>query len=239
VLGAKAAYYLSGDGSLLNWALYAGMVAAGALVLASGKGRDAARWMLGPILILLVPTAYFLTHPISTPYYQFPTVEMALLALAAGAAMVTSEARPAKQTGGLVITAALLLVTAIQVTVAMFPPKKIFSDKPETARKLTLPDEVKASRAWVLADRYSGTLWLTHGVYAMNMTKADAPTRAVMWDAIKSRGGAVYVVDDRPTPEIKAGEHVLLQEARTRGGKVEVAGEFEGAKVWRVTWEPV
>lgn len=242
-VAANLAYYLAGDGSDLVYFLLVGL-AAGALWIATWRRIDwqQSAWRLAAVLLwLLVPTAYFATHAIVTPYYQFPTLFVTLLGLAwllrREGEKGGGEAAVAGWRRALRVPAAVGLLLFIFLQSAIFPSpddrQVRASLKPDTTPPAALTDPA----AWVLADRLSGTLWHYNGIAAVNPLALNGPTQTEFFAWLKARGEKVYIVEDNaPMAE-------LMHRLNQAGIEFSLVGTYadlpEGTpftKVYQVKW---
>jgi hypothetical protein len=248
VVPLTVAHYFAGDGSLLNWVLYVAVAVTPMTVVAVRRGcgplpqhEPGWRWWAALGVLFAVPTGYFLLHPVATAYYQFPTVECVVLGL--GCVLMTMPARTVAPGGGAwdrLVLGGVVLGAAVPLAVALIAPRQLFEGPAPPPRGLEVPAEVDRA-SFVFAERYSGTLWWSHGIYAMNLGGAEVEVQreAMRFLRGQARGVAaerVYVVDDRPMAAVKAEVHPLLREAQGMGATCRVIGSFEGAKVWQVEW---
>jgi hypothetical protein len=166
-------FYFLGGGSGMALVLVPGVLAAGLWLLAAylTTGR-AARSMWGAIwaavglgLWLLLPTGYFLAHTIATQYYQFPTYVVFLTGLAFVVLRWSEErqdevvpggARGASLAGAGIVAVAILFMTW------SLPP--LGDDQAFAMPDVTLPEPLREPNAWILGDRFVGTLWHYHGI---------------------------------------------------------------------------
>jgi hypothetical protein len=98
-LPANLVYYLgTGPGSQDNWAIVVLLVGVVGLIALSNQRRPNAsvlgwtRHMAAVLILWGLPTAYFLTHPITIPYYTVPATFGAVTLLALGAFTIESLA---------------------------------------------------------------------------------------------------------------------------------------------------
>jgi hypothetical protein len=232
-------YYFWGDGSDRAWFFLAIAAAFAAARWASRRHAPPrprpSRPLLAILLWFIVPTAYLLCHAINTPYYQQPTLfaclaGMALLFLRTPRAPAPPVPPPApsQQSPILLLAAPALCVLAMLVAAATLAP--LGPDDSYQLPDVSLPEPLRDPRAWIIADRLTGTFWYYHGILAHSILHADPDTRRAFYQFVRSRGEPLYLVYDDPllkelSPELLA--------ARVRLTPI---GRFADSDVYRIDW---
>jgi len=189
------------------------------------------------LLWFLVPTAYFATHKVATPYYQFPTLFITLLAMAL---LLRQPGAITNRGGNILLQSGAWILAALLIARALFLPWP----SPELERQSAKPDvtppaALRDPHAWILADRLSGALWYYDGIPSLNITGLDAPTRAAFFKYLQARGAPVYMIVDNMA---MVG---VAQELKGTGAACAEAGHYCTAKsgqpapftaVYRVNW---
>ena len=196
-IGGNLAYYFAGSGSDLIWFLFAGAAALGVGIVATRKSPAWAGALPGigaMLLWFLIPTAYFAAHKVVTPYYQFPTLFMSLLAMA----LILRQSGAAAQGSGdaLVRTGAWILAALLLARVMLLPWPSPELERLSAQPDTTPPAALRDGRAWILADRLSGTLWYYDGIPSLRIANLDAPTRQAFFKYLQTRGEPVYLIVD-------------------------------------------
>lgn len=249
VVRANVAYYLapSGAGARYEGALVAAALGAIGLGVAAGATRAAGAvrtrrhdaWLrLGAAALAIwgASTAYFLTHAVTTAYYQLPATFTVVVALAAGAlALDDPRDHPAGRTARALV--ALVLAAAPGATAlahgaslreSAFGPASAAPEAPP--HTLTLPPDLGDERAWVLADFLTGPLWYYAHKPAFKATFGDAASRALLVAWVRSRGEPLYVVKDSPFMQ------PVLDEIAASGASLEERGAVDGSPYYVVRW---
>jgi hypothetical protein len=246
VLKTNAPFYLSnGPGSQGNWALFVALIGFAGLAMFRGKGAKIS-WGLGwgrlawsTLAFWGASTAYFLTHRITTDYYQIPATFGAVTLLMLGAFTIDSFAgqpengRVVVRKGRLRRLALLLLALAPGIVALASPwssgPWTRFS--PEAPiRTLLVPAELTDKRTWIFADMLTGTLWYYAERPAYKITFATSATRALVYRFISARREPQYVIRD--SPEMQP----VLDEIMRMGGIPEERGKIDGYPYYLIHW---
>jgi len=234
-------YYFLGDGK--NMALWLAVGAIGFVLWAVGQrrgGDDAAasdrreRWYAAAaVTFWLVPTVYFLTHTIVTPYYQLPTIFVCLAAMA----LAVMRGRPMRHAWlaafGAAVTGGFLLFVA-----AYLPP---LVDESQYLVDTALPVGMDDPHAWIVGDRLLGTLWYYHGIAGQQIDGMDPATRNAFVEFIQERHEPLFVMADNPAMENVVrelqGNGVALRDAGTfAASKMRREKRSENVTVYRVEW---
>jgi hypothetical protein len=237
-LATNAAWYFTGDGSLGNWALLVTLLgAAAAIVLLrrSPAARALWHWLLAAATLFLIPTAFYLTHTTTTPYYQLPTilvtVAAAALALAAAArGQAPAAATPHPSTAPLLLLG-LLLPGLAHLVVACIPPNLRYTDR-AAEHDLALPAALRAPNVWIYGERFTGTLWYYHGLHAQNPLQGTPQTRYLLYRFAFDRGEKQYLIYDVDSLE------PIVAEARRLGATFPQVGHFDHRPVVEIVWPP-
>jgi hypothetical protein len=247
VLEKNLEYYLgSGRGTRGNGALVyllLGIVGLAAFRRQRGEaGLDLSwrRLLLSGLILWVLPTAYFLTHPISISYYPIPATfgTAALLALGALSLDATARQRPSsvaasKHTwrGPIALAVALALLPGVATFGRAWSLYVSAPNVPQApVRTLTLPAEMADARAWVWADLLTGTLWYYADKPAFKVGFSDAATRALVYRFVFERGEPQYAIRD------SLGMQGLLEEIIAMGGVLEPRGEVDTHPYFLIHW---
>jgi hypothetical protein len=244
-LRANLAYYLgTGPGSQDNWVLvvlFVGFVGLFALRTRHHPTRSGIDWKrIGVSVVILwgFPTAYFLTHPHSAPYYSTPATFGAVTLLALGAFTIESFAVDTTRRGGcgkhsvrcwIALAVALLPgIATVGHAVSSYP--RTLSPLQVQARRLVLPAELSEGQAWVWADLLSGTLWYYARKPAFKISFSDAGTRALVYRFVFERNERQYIIRDTP------GMQPLMDEISHMGGVLEPRGTVGAYPYFAIRW---
>ena len=170
---------------------------------------------------LLIPTAFFLTHPMATDYYQYPTLLTTLFATTFAVLSLALSKNPTplfaeKPT----LAAALLLGLTLPWYASVLPSVKDIG----TVHVPILNDSTEKilhdPNAWIFADRFSGTLWYYRHIPATELLFSDPDTR---WQALRfiaARNDPIYLLADNP------GINPALADLQHRGATLTRVGAF-------------
>jgi hypothetical protein len=240
-------YFRGGLGSKHNWAL---------LVLLSGlvgfiiyrtkhkwTGIDLSwrRLVVAALTLWWLPTIYFLTHRITTPYYAIPTTFGTALLLALGALTIECCSSPAtsrpRSTVGIGLCGVALVLALFPGVAALkrswFPTTRYAAPLERPARHFVLPTELSSEQAWVWADLLTGTLWYYANKPAFKVGFADPKTRALAYRFVHERGEPQYLIRD------SAEMQPIMDEISVMGGTFEPKGEVEGQPYFLIHWASV
>jgi hypothetical protein len=244
-------YFGDGPGGRYNRSLLISLVGFASLALAvrlTPASRrpvppvGGARVLLAALVLWGVSAAYFLTHWITTPYYQIPATFGAALLLGLGGLTIQSArapsedpctATPSRRVTGL---RWLMLAVAFAPGLAALdrawesgtPPS--LSEEGAAAYAPVVPAELADERAWVFADLQSGPLWYYGERPAYKAPFADAATRAAVYRFIHDRGEPLYVLRD------SASMAAILDEIERLGGRLEPRGNMDGDPIFLIRW---
>jgi hypothetical protein len=244
-LGANVLYYLGGGrGSTYNWSLFVVLLGVGGFLMYHPRlqgGRSHLGWtrlLVSALALWVVPTAYFLTHPIAVSYYTIPATFGTVLLVALGA--LTSEphgsvaawrTRPVRHGGLRWLALALALLPGL---IAVIPPWLAYArgvapvERP--ARPVALPTELTAEPAWVWADLTSGTFWYYGNKPAFKIGYTVPEVRAAAFRLVFERGEPQYLVRDSATMQ------EIMQEISRMGGEPQPRGEVNGHPYFLIHW---
>jgi hypothetical protein len=224
----NAAHYFSGDGS--TFSLIALIAIAVFYLLLLGRLRGAkenpestilSRYALALPIFWAVPTAFFLTHPIATDYYQLPTLLVCLFAMAFGVlgpALAGKEDEPHFFDGRIATASALIVaITAAWYASVLPPVPTAESIRPPV---LNSPAFLRDPRAWIFADRFTGTLWYYDAIPAHEILFVNPDARWQALQFIANRGDTPFLLVDNPAVE------PVLADLAHRGAKLIDAGAF-------------
>jgi hypothetical protein len=245
-LKTNVPFYLgNGPGSQGNWALYVALIGFAGLAMFRGKGATLS-WRLGwgrlawsTLAFWGASTVYFLTHQITTEYYQTPATFGAVTLLMVGAFTIDSFAgqpesgRAVVRKGRLRRIALLLLALAPGIAAVASPwsSGSWTQFAPEAPiRTLRAPAELTDKRAWIFADMLTGTLWYYAERPAYKITFATPATRALVYRFIAARREPEYVIRD--SPEMQP----VLDEIMRMGGIPEERGKIDGYPYYLIHW---
>jgi len=246
-------YYFVTDGALGNWALWMGALgfAAGVIYVmsqageAGGAGRKLRAWGMGAAVLFAVPTIYFLTHRVTTPYYALPTLLVTVVTMGMGlwdAAREGSLEGKGKSDGMVMarkIAVVAMVLPGVMHIIAASTPSNLAQMAEVAKRDLTIPAELKSDGAWIYADRFSGTLWFycgRDGVHALSFLEGSARAREVMYRLAWGRGEKQYVVWDLPAKEPPL--RPVLEQIVGLGGSFREVGRMDGQRVMEIVWGP-
>jgi hypothetical protein len=235
-------YFEGGPGGEHNWALPIALV--GFLALAAGTRSPvgAFRILLAAALIWGLSAAYFLTHKVTTGYYQVPAVFAAMVVLAIGGLarqairIAPSEAEAASCCSiGRIARLLALIVALLPGVVALeqaWKGRAVKLSERVVYKGMTFPAELTDERAWVFADHLSGPLWYYAGKTSYKVTFADDKTRALVCRFIFARDEPLYLLVDCESM------NGVLKEVEGLGGLPEPKGSAEGKPYFLVRWPP-
>jgi hypothetical protein len=232
-------YYLWGEGSS-HIALLAAGVVTFFVWLISLKGPRPSRQRIVRLAALVlwwvVPTTYFVLHPIPTPYYQLPTL---LVVLAAIAGIVVAERQEPPADRSILSVFAAGITAAIGVYAAAFPPPTAAGGN-QVMPDVSLPAPLQDERAWIIGDRLVGTLWYYHGIVAHRIGALDPAMQRAMCHFVLDRGEPLYMMVDNPAMYDFArqvlSEGVQLKEIGTFANRPDAAKKSPFVTVYQVFW---
>jgi hypothetical protein len=244
-LGANLSYYLGlGPGSQWNWALVvlvAGVV--GLMVLRTqsqpiGSGVGWRRLLASVLVVWGVPTVYFLTHPVSIPYYSIPATFGATMLLALGAFTIESRAADGKRPIGRgeqgirwwIALAVVFLPGTLAFGQALSSYARSPNPLPVQARPFALPADLAEAPAWVWADLLSGTFWYYAKKPAFKISFTNTETRALVYHFVFERKEPQYLIRDSPDMQR------LMDEISQMGGKLEPRGTVDAHPYFAINW---
>jgi hypothetical protein len=152
--------------------------------------------MVAALTLWGLPTIYFLTHRITTPYYAIPATFGTALLLALGALTIECCSSPAtsrpRSTVGIGLCGVALVLALFPGVAALkrswFPTTRYAAPLERPARHFVLPTELSSEQAWVWADLLTGTLWYYANKPAFKVGFADPKTRALAYRFVYERG---------------------------------------------------
>ncbi len=243
VLATNFLYYLgNGYGSQYRDLLLTSFVGLVGLALWRGRASDTgsplswSRLIVAALVLWWVPTLFFLTHRVTVPYYQFPSMFAAAVLLGLGGLAISCCNRADKPA---TFTWRRRLGLAAALVPCFLAPGLAWQNRPDTfatpevgAHHTHFPAELTDERAWVFADTLSGTLWYEErrAAYKADETFAGPRTRAVVYRFIFERGEPFYVIRD--CPEMQP----VLDEIEQLGGTLESRGEVDGYPYYLIHW---
>ena len=245
VLSTNLAYYFTGDGSLGNWALFSIALCAAAALLLVRKTpalKSLTHWLITAFILFAIPTAYYATHTVVTPYYQLPTILITALAVAF-ALFLAAESHPAPRLSssalGMLLFVALFTPGITTLVVAFWPPSLVLTDRPSD-HNITLPEPLANPSAWIYGDRTTGTLWSFHGIHAQNILDTTTRARYVLYRFAFDRHEPQYLIKDLGNYRDPAQDPYtpLIQEAASMGATFHEVGHFDGSIVAEIQWPP-
>jgi hypothetical protein len=248
-LRQNISYYLGrGPGSTDNWLLFA-IVAGFAGLLLARRRRDssclsAKRLALSVVVLWGIPTLYFLSHRVVTPYYSVPATFGAAMMLALGIFMIELfPADPASHDGapapgwlGWIAFAIALIPGLVAVTEIRPLPsspaaiRSSIATRQRPAHRLLIPARLSDERNWIWADLLTGTLRYYGNKTAFKITFTDGDTRAMVYKFVRDRGDQQYLILDSPTML------QMLNEMLGMGAKAEPTGAIAGSPYFLIHW---
>jgi hypothetical protein len=244
-LWANLQYYFGGGrGSEHNWALLALFVGVGGLLIyhprhqPTGLALSWRRLMVSALTLWGLPTVYFLTHRVTTPYYSIPTTFGAVLLIALGALTIECCAShagvctPSSRRGSLRwVALALALVPGMATVVpAWLAYARGVTPIERPVRQFVLPTELSATQAWIWADLLSGTFWYYGDKPAFKIGFTDPNTRTLVYRFVFERGDPQYLISDSATMQ------EIMREIVRLGGRLEPRGEVAGQPYFLIHW---
>jgi hypothetical protein len=187
---------------------------------------------------IFVSAAFFITQVGKGTYFPIPT--MLMICVIMGGIFIMLEAqwrkidREALARPATCAAAALLALVgagyicwhnydaASQVVPVVFAPLE------KAQIDFTLPKELQSGRAWLWADKYSGSIRFYTGHPAFKITFGDALTRKMAFDWVKDKGDAQYFVTDSDSMQ------QLMAEAESWGWKSTYVGLAHGSPCYRM-----
>jgi hypothetical protein len=241
-LGPNLSFFLgSGDASVDNWALVAGLLGlVGFLLLYMRRdnrlGLSWKQFVLAVSLLWLIPICYFLTHRITGAHYMISSIfaTLTLIGFGALAMEITTSVRPCFERRRLLSWVALVFV--LWPGIATF--QRVWSERataPAPKKSIThapilLPSELVDDKAWIWADLLTGSLWYYANKPAFKIQFTDEETRAKIFKFVWERGDRQYLISD--SEQMK----VYIAEIEKLGGKLELRGKVDGQLYFLVTW---
>jgi hypothetical protein len=238
-------YYLgSGRGSQYNWAMLALLMGVGGFITYRPRHKPTrldltwTRLMVSALTLWGLPTVYFLTHRVTTPYYSIPATLGAVLLVAFGAltieccsSPVPSRTRSAVGVGLCWAALALALFPGVAtLTRAWRSYARYAAPLERPAHHFVLPTELSQEQAWVWADFLTGTLGYYANKPAFKVGFSDTETRALAYRFVFERGEPQYVIGD------SAGMQGIMDEISQMGGMLELRGEVDGHPYFLLRW---
>jgi hypothetical protein len=239
-------FYLgTGSGSQWNWALYDALIGFAGLALLRGtcattyQGLGWRHLAMAVLVLWGASTAYFLTHQVTTDYYQLPATFGAVTLLMLGAFTIDCsagrwETELAVTRKGQLHRLALLLMAlapgaaALNYAWSIHPWTRSAPEAP--VRTLQVPLELADERAWVFADMLTGTIWYYAQHPAYKITFANPATRILVYRFISARREPQYVLRDSPSMQ------PILDEIVRMGGVAEERGTIDNYPYYRIYW---
>jgi len=194
--------------------------------------------VVAPFVLFVITVAYFLTHPIRTPYYLIPgmlgvSLLFALIALAI-------EERWRETAGNSVahrlighFTAIPTALIAILVAVTNFSSLtdtlwKIFEPYEQTVITLDVPPELLRPSAWIWADMYSSSIiyYTAHPAFKIPFSSPELRKRMYGW--IKDKGDPQYLVIDSESMQN------IMAEAKAAGAQLTPVGYIREAPCYKL-----
>ena len=237
VLSRNIRYYLGdGPGSSLNWSLAWCAIGLAGFMFYTRKGElkhMGLTWtrLLSCAMVLWgLPTAYFLTHNVTIPYYCIPSTFGLVLFIALGVFVIessektcTSGNRTAVNGLGHIALAIALLPGVVSAWRCWpVPSATIIRLENRDRPRFVVPAELSEPRAWIWADLFSGSFWYYANKPAFKINYSDAQTRRLVYQFVYDRGEPQYLVRDSEYTQ-----HVADEISRL-GGKLEPRGEVGG-----------
>jgi len=242
-------YYLGrGPGNNDNWLLLA-IVAAFAGLLLARRRRDSSflstkRLALSAAVLWGIPTVYFLSHRVVTPYYSVPATFGAAMMLALGVFMIELfPAHPASHEGAPAAGRLGWIAFAIALVAGMVAVKDIrpltssssairssIETRRRPAHSLVIPARLSDERNWIWADMLTGTLRYYGSKTAFRIAFTDRDTRTMVYKFVRDRGDQQYLILDSPTML------QMLNEMFRMGAAAEPIGAIAGSPYFLIHW---
>ena len=237
VLSRNIRYYLgSGPGSMYNESLAWCAVGLVCFMLYNRKrdlkhmGLTWRRLLSSATVLWGLPTAYFLTHSVTIPYYCIPSTFGLVLLIALGVFVIESFSKmgthgkrvPVNGLGSVALAIALLPGIVAGWRSWPVPWATIIRLENRDQPRFVVPAELSQPRAWIWADLFSGSFWYYANKPAFKINYSDAQTRRLVYQFVYDRGEPQYLVRDSEYMQ-----HVADEISRL-GGKLEPRGEVGG-----------
>jgi len=95
---------------------------------------------------------------------------------------------------------------------------------------VTLPEALRDPDAWIVGDRFVGTLWHYHGIVGQQIRELAPAKRAAFYRFVAQRGEPLYLLWDNQALDPVAAEMMAA------GARLTEVGSFVRRKVFRVEW---
>ncbi|MGN6367075.1 MAG: hypothetical protein ACTHN5_02325 [Phycisphaerae bacterium] len=257
VLPDNLAFYTTGIGS--GYSLLTATALAAFLLLIASR-RKSARPLLAATPLpnylralpafILIPTAFFLTHPQTPDSDQYPTLLITLFTITFASLSIalptTNKARRFQRCGPTdappatppesastplfapapTLAATLLLSFTLPWYASLLPP----TPTPDSVHAPVVNDPpiLRNPNAWIFADRFSGTLWYYHQIPATELLFSDPTARWQAFQFINYRHDPIYILADNPATE------PALQDLAARGATLTLAGTFAEQPIYQL-----
>jgi len=244
-LSGNIRYYLGfGPGGTYNWSLAWCAIGLAGFIVHNYKreltwpGLSWTRLLSSAMVLWGVPTAYFLTHSVTIPYYCIPSTFGVVLLIALGVFAIESFNRtdaslkptPASGLGSLALCLALLPGIAGGWQCWPVPRTTILRLERRARPHFLMPAELSQPQAWIWADLSSGTFWYYANMPAFKINYSDPQTRLLVYQFVYDRGEPQYLVRDSEYIQ-----HVAEEISRL-GGILEPRGVVEGFSYFLINW---
>ena len=200
---------------------------------ASDRVPGSRRILLAVVVTWLIPTAYFLTHRVTTHYYLFPSTIATLWMMAL--AFLSFERDSSLEKSG-VSRRGRGLVIAVLAALVMFLGSKLYwsapGDPSPDIDPPTIPQEFREGQPWIWAEMTAGTIVYYADVPAFKVSFGDRETRHLIYTIAFATGKPQYLVVDTPTMGM------IADEIRSMGGTLELRGEAAYFPYYLIHWPP-